>query len=264
MRLVATDLDGTIVRFDGVVTPRTVAAIRACEDAGVPVVMVTGRPPRWLPEVIASTGIGGLAVCANGAVIYDIAEQRVHQTWTIDSEAVLAVAEILRRELPGAAMALETTSGVMLEPEYQSTFTALHDYPRGPLKELLNIDPTAPVIKILVRAPGGGDQLLEVARRVVGDQVEATHSNAADNLLELGPGGVSKAVTLARLVADLGISQADVVAFGDQPNDVPMLEWAGVGVAMCGGHPAALAVADEIAPPCNDDGVAQVLERLLA
>jgi hydroxymethylpyrimidine pyrophosphatase-like HAD family hydrolase len=90
------------------------------------------------------------------------------------------------------------------------------------------------------------------------------HSDAADSLLEIAALGVSKASTLAVLAEEQGLGPQDVVAFGDMPNDVPMLRWAGLGVAVADAHPEALAAASLVAPACSDDGVAQVVERLLA
>ena len=80
----------------------------------------------------------------------------------------------------------------------------------------------------------------------------------------MGPLGVNKAVTLAEYAAARGIDAADVVAFGDMPNDVEMLGWAGAGYAMASGHPQALAAAALQAPRFEDDGVAQVIESRLA
>lgn len=262
MRLVATDLDGTIVGRDGAVSPRTIAALRACEQQRVPVVIVTGRPPRWLHDVLDATDLHGLAVAANGAVLYDCATRVVNRAWTIPPEIVLETVERLRVELPDLTAAIETPTGYLREPGYVSSWVDADEPPRAPLAELLQSAPDG-VIKILVRGPGTGDELLAVARRLVPDLVEATHSNSLDNLLELGPAGVSKAVTLEWLAATHGVDRHGVVAFGDQPNDIPMLRWAGVGYAMANGHPDALAAADEIAPPCAEDGVAQVLEARL-
>ena len=91
-----------------------------------------------------------------------------------------------------------------------------------------------------------------------------THSAPNEALLELSVPGINKSVTLAGYASDLGIAAADVVAFGDMPNDIQMLEWAGQGYAMASGHPTAIAAAKHRAPSLDDDGVAQVLESLLA
>ncbi len=263
MQFVATDLDGTIVRPDLTVSARTVEALRACERAGIPVAIVTGRPPRWLPDAITATGIRGLAICANGAAVYDCATHELHQSWTIPTDVVLRTVDTLRQHLPEVSVALETTTGYLREPGYRAVHNDDDHRLRATLPELLERAGDS-VIKVLIRAGGRGDDLLRIARSQVGELVEATHSNAADNLLELGPSGVSKAVTLAYLVERLGFAAADVIAFGDQPNDIPMLRWAGEGVAMADGHPAALRAADLVAPACADDGVAQILEARLA
>ena len=106
--------------------------------------------------------------------------------------------------------------------------------------------------------------MLEVARAALDGVASPTHSNPRDCLVEVSRLGVSKAVALAELAAERGVAQADVVAFGDMPNDIEMLRWAGVGYAMADGHAHAIEAADETAPPLGQDGVAQVLERLLA
>src|SRR4051794_30521109 len=96
MRLVATDLDGTIVAPDGSISRRTIAALAACQDAGVTVVYVTGRPPRWMPDVVRQTGHAGLALCANGAAIYDLATDQIRKVCALPRETVLEVAARLR------------------------------------------------------------------------------------------------------------------------------------------------------------------------
>lgn len=262
MQLVATDLDGTIVPREGAVSPRTIAALRACERAAVPVVVVTGRPTRWLPATLAETGLSGYAICANGAVVYDCARHRIERAWTIPLDTVAEVVRRLRSELTDPVVALETTTGFLREPGYHTSYADTEVRPRLSVEQMLAQRPD--VVKVLVRARGLGDDLLDTARAVAGDLVEPTHSNASDNLLELGPAGVSKAVTLERLCHARGVSASSVIAFGDQPNDIPMLVWAGVGYAMADGHPHAIAAADEVAPPCAQDGVAQVLETRLA
>ena len=106
--------------------------------------------------------------------------------------------------------------------------------------------------------------MLERAAPALSGVVEVTHSDANDSLLELSALGVTKGTTLANLAARWGIQQHEVVAFGDMPNDVEMLRWAGRGYAVGNAHPLDLEVADEHAPSIDDDGVAEVVERLLS
>jgi len=252
---------------------RTVRVLTACEAAGVGVVFVTGRPVRWMAGVADATGHHGVAVCANGAVVYDLADEAVLRTRALPVRTVLEVAERLRAVLPGAVFALETLAGYRRELEFMPYHEAARRAPTGTLAELLAVDPV--VIKVLCRvetpdAAGGpvermlADPLLAVAREVLAGVAEPVHSDPTGGLLEISARGVSKASTLAQLATELGISAADVVAFGDMPNDVPMLRWAGRSYAMADGHPEAVEAADDVAPPCEQDGVAQVLERLLA
>jgi hydroxymethylpyrimidine pyrophosphatase-like HAD family hydrolase len=262
MRMVACDLDGTIVRPDGTVSPRTVAALASCERAGVRVVFVTGRPPRWMAPVAAATGHHGIAVCANGAIVYDLAAERVITTRGIPAAEVHRVARAMLAAVPGGAFALETADGFRREPAYRPRWPGAEG-PVAPLDELLADAPV--VLKMLYRLDRGtADDMLAAARGALDGLAEPVHSDATDSLLEIAALGVSKASTLAVLAEQQGLGPRDVVAFGDMPNDVPMLRWAGMGVAVADGHPEAIAAASFVAPACIDDGVAQVVERLLA
>ncbi len=260
--MVATDLDGTIVPAGGTISDRTVAVLAECERRGVDVVFVTGRPTRWLKPVAEQTRHTGLAVCANGAAVYDLHTEQVVEAHGLSADAVLDVTERLRGALPGAAFALETVDGYRREPGFMPRHEAARLAPTGTLDELVADDPV--VLKILCRdETRTADALLATARDLLGGIAEPVHSDPAGHLLEVAAAGVSKATTLARLAAERGIDPGDVVAFGDMPNDVPMLRWAGRSWAMAGGHPEAIAAAGAVAPPCVEDGVARVVEELL-
>ncbi len=257
-RLVATDLDGTIVRSDGTISVRTRAAIAAVEAAGVPFVMVTGRPPRWMHEIADATGHRGLAVCANGAVVYDLHAQQVVRTDLLSSAAARAVVASLRRDLPGITFAVERhDTGFAHEPAYRPRWDSADPVTQAPVEQLL----ATGVVKLLARHEDmGADDLLAAARVAVGEGATLTHSSS-DGLLEVSAAGVSKASGLAALAASYGVAAADVVAFGDMPNDLPMLTWAGRAFAVANAHPEVLEAADEVTAGHDEDGVAQVLER---
>ena len=256
-RLVASDLDGTIVRSDGTVSDHTRELVARVEAAGSVFVMVTGRPPRWMPPVAHVTGHKGLAVCANGALLYDLHTEQVVRSHLIDSSAAAEVVAALRREVPGVAFAVERSdSGFAHEPGYNPRYD-LGITATGRVEDLL----AEGAVKLLVRHEGmGSDELLAAGRRAVGDLAECTHSSA-DGLLEISAAGISKASGLAALAEDLGIDAADTVAFGDMPNDLPMLSWAGRSFAVGNAHPEVLEAADEVTGSNDDDGVAAVLER---
>jgi Cof subfamily protein (haloacid dehalogenase superfamily) len=262
IRLVATDLDGTLVHSDGSVTARTRAALVAAEDAGIEVVFVTGRPLRWAEEVFEHVGGHGLAVVSNGALVWDVAGAGPALERPIAPGTALEVARRLRRVLPGITFGTETLAGWSMEPGYPAH--PADDDPRrrprrtAPFEELAD----EPVLKLLGLCPGSDpDELLAVAEPVVGDLVTVTHSSFP--LLEISALGVTKATTLALLCAERGITAAEVLALGDMPNDLPMLAWAGTSYAMANAHPSVRAAAQHLAPANDDDGVAQVLESLL-
>jgi len=262
MRLVACDLDGTVVRPDLTISERTLRALAACQDAGVGVLFVTGRPPRWMAPVAEATGHRGVVICGNGAVVYDLGAEAVVQVRALAPTDVLATVEALRDVLDDASFAFETIAGFRREPQFMPRHEAARLAPVVTVDEV--VAEAAQVIKVLCRSESRlADAMLSLARTALRGVAEPVHSNAAGNMLEISALGVSKASTLALLAEQRGLGPADVVAFGDMPNDVPMLRWAGVGYAMADGHPEAIAAADAVAPRCAEDGVAQVLEQLL-
>jgi len=268
MRMVACDLDGTIVGADGTISTRTLAALAECERLGIHVVFVTGRPPRWMEPIVAMTGHQGLALCGNGAVVLDLATNKVVSSSGLSPETVLEAASRLREHIPGVTFALETLNGYRREDGYFPLHQAALEAATGVLEDLLADCPV--VIKLLCRQgrPQYGsldsDGMLAIARTQLAGLVEVVHSDPANFMLEISAPGVTKASALAWLAGSLDVTADEVVAFGDMPNDVPMLAWAGAGYAMAGGHPEAIAAAPFQAPPCAEDGVAQVLEDLLA
>ncbi|MCW2601344.1 MAG: HAD-superfamily hydrolase, subfamily [Frankiales bacterium] len=257
-RLVGTDLDGTIVRSDGTISARTRAAIGAVEDAGATFVMVTGRPTRWMKVVAEQTGHHGIAVCANGALVYDLHAEQVMESFLLSAHVGRQVAAALRDKIPGIAFAVERLDLPFAhEPSYKPRWDSADPLTQGPVEELLSAD----VVKLLARHEElGSDDLLATAQAVVGDAATLTHSSG-DGLLEISAAGISKATGLAMLAAERGVSAEDVVAFGDMPNDLPMLTWAGLGVAVANAHPSVLEAADEVTSSNDDDGVAEVLAR---
>ncbi len=261
--LVATDLDGTVVGHDDSVSPRTAAALRAVEAAGAHLVLVTGRPVRWMSGVVEQIGHAGAAICANGAVVYDLRNEQVVRTYPLAAATAPEVVTRLRQVLTAPTFAAETVEGFVHDPAYLPRWDAgLFDSARA-IEDVLAGD--VPVLKLLVRdETSDGDSMLAAASRVLDGLAVPTHSNVNDCLLEISALGVDKGATLARVAADLGVEPESVVAFGDMPNDVPMLTWAGRGYAVLGGHPAALAATTYRAGAVTDDGVAQILEDLLA
>jgi len=289
-QLIATDLDGTIIPYSqthtGYVSPRTLDAFAAAIDAGIGIAFVTGRPMRWMPALAPVLGSMGPTIVSNGAVIYDMNSDRVIEAHPMDQHLVADVTNQLRRLFSGAIFGAETLTGLVIEPEFIPASV------RAEAREVdyavaATADPPAQVasrssrwieteritdrlaehpeiVKLMVKVNGHDpDDLLLAVRSHFGPLVQVTHSVPGVALLEISRGDVHKAATLADYAASLGIHANDVVAFGDQRNDEEMLRWAGTGYAVKSGHPDLLAQADVVAPACDDDGVAQIVEHLL-
>src|SRR3954466_11806640 len=123
-RVVATDLDGTIVRSDGTISERTRRALTAAEQAGAMVVIVTGRPPRWLHGIAEETGHHGLAICANGALVYDLHSEEVVESHPLEVADALRLVGELRAAIPGLGFGGESIdTGFAHEPAYQPRWT---------------------------------------------------------------------------------------------------------------------------------------------
>jgi HAD superfamily hydrolase (TIGR01484 family) len=259
-RLVATDLDGTLLRSDGTIDARTRRALAAVEAAGVPVVLCTARPPRWMRPLAQATGHRGLAVCGNGSIIFDLHTETVLETFPFAVEVAREVVARMRDALPDTTWAIERHGAFAREPRYVPHWPVPDDTIVEELDALL----AEPALQLMVRHPWlTGDELLARARELIGDLAELSHSSNADTLLEIGAAGVSKASGLAVLCERQGIDRAEVLAFGDMPNDLAMLEWAGRSIAVANAHAEVMRIADEVTASNDEGGVAQVLERLL-
>jgi Cof subfamily protein (haloacid dehalogenase superfamily) len=259
--LVATDLDGTLLRGDDTFSDRSLLALARVTDAGARHLVVTGRPaPRVRPLLEHLRG-RGLAVCGQGAQVYDAGADRLLWSVTLDRELAETALGKIEAEV-GQVYAAVDQDGVdgltLIEPGYRMphpTLPALRVERRDDLW-------CAPISKVLLRHPDlSDDELAATARSVVGSLATVTMSGPGT--VELQPCGVTKATGLALAAEHLGVGPADTVAFGDMPNDVPMFDWAAYGIAMANAHPELKAVADEVTTSNEDDGVAVVLERLL-
>ncbi|PVE09074.1 hydrolase [Streptomyces scopuliridis RB72] len=260
-RLVATDLDGTLLREDGTVSGRTREALAAVSAAGAAHIIVTGRAVPWTRHILDDLGYEGLAVCGQGAQVYHAGEHRLLTSLTLDRQlAGLALAKIEGEVGPLAlAVSRDGLDGdVLVGPGYRLQ--------EGPLPTVLVDDPaelwSAPLNKVYIQHPElDDDALAQAARATVGSLVDVVMAGAG--VVEILPLGLTKATGLSLAARRLGVKAADTIAFGDMPNDIPMFGWARHGVAMANAHEELKAVADEITASNEDDGIALVLEKLL-
>jgi Cof subfamily protein (haloacid dehalogenase superfamily) len=260
-QLIATDLDGTLLRPDGTVSQRTREALAAATAAGAAHIVVTGRSVPWTRHILDDLGYRGLAVCGQGAQVYDAGGHRLLTSVTLDRRiATLALAKIEAEVGPLllAASRDGLDGEVLVSPGYR-----VHE---GPLPYQPIRDPedlwSAPLNKVYLQHPRlGDDELAEAARQAVGGLVGVTM--AGEGIVEILPLGLTKATGLSLAARRLGLTAADTIAFGDMPNDVPMFAWAAHGVAMANAHEELKAVADEVTLSNEEDGIAVALERLL-
>ncbi|GAA5613088.1 HAD family phosphatase [Streptomyces platensis] len=259
-KLIATDLDGTLLRADETVSERTRRALAAATAAGAAHIVVTGRAVPWTRHILDALDYQGLAVCGQGGQVYHAGEHRLLTSVTLDRQlAGLALAKIEAEVGPlYLAASRDGLAGeVLVGPGYRVQ--------EGPLPNVLMDDPadlwTAPINKVYIQHPTLDDDALALAaRQVAGDLVGVTV--AGEGIVELLPLGLSKATGLSLAARRLGLTAKDTIAFGDMPNDIPMFGWAAHGVAMANAHDELKAVADEFTASHEDDGVAVVLERL--
>ncbi len=264
-KLVATDLDGTLVRSDDTVSAYSQLVLHRVRAAGIPVVGVTGRGPRLIDLCRRDIPAADYLVLGQGGRVVDLTEP----------PNVITLAD---RALPGPVVAsvldgLEAVVGPL------SVLVEALDTPESPLwgephpawRYPEVVEPrsrvdclTGQVIKVFAHSDRcSADELLAVARELFGDVVSVTQAGLG--YLEICPPGVTKATGLAVVAAQLGVDPDNVLVFGDMPNDLPMLAWAGWGrVAVANAHPEVRAAADEVTFSNDDDGVAAYLDRLLA
>ncbi|MDX2675850.1 HAD family hydrolase [Streptomyces sp. NY05-11A] len=258
--LIATDLDGTLLRGDDTFSDRSLDALARVAAAGARHLVVTGRPAPRVRPLLDRLHSRGLAVCGQGAQLYDAGADRLLWSVTLDRELAETALGKIEAEV-GQLYAAVDQDGVdgltLIEPGYRMphpTLPALRVDRRDDLW-------CEPISKVLLRHPAlSDDELAATARAAVGSLATVTMSGPGT--VELQPCGITKATGLALAAEHLGLRPEDTVAFGDMPNDIPMFDWAARGVAMANAHPELKAVADEVTTSNEDDGVAVVLERL--
>ena len=261
--LIATDIDGTLIRSDRTLSRRTADVLDRINTAGTPVVLVTGRPVRWLAQLYDQLHEPLPAVCANGAVVYDPDTDEVLRATPLDTDLLLDVAKRLRDAVPDVILAVEIEDGRGFR--HEDRWPRLEDDLDHAVKVIATPDEltSVPAVKLLARAAAhqNSDDFAALVSASLGDIAEATHSSWS-GLVEISAAGVTKAAGLAWLCSREGIDAAQVLAFGDMPNDVPLLSWAGRAVAVGNAHPAVRAVADDVTSTNDEDGVAVYLEKL--
>ncbi len=273
-KLIALDVDGCLVPHGGTISQRTRETLMHAQNRGMKVVLVTARPPRWVPPVVEALKFDTVAICGNGAITVNTKDFSVLDMVAIPGEAASSVVKEVKRIVPDAVFAAESIEVLRAGPGYQ-------DLPPGAVQReglvpkdryatILSVDSLeemldADVYKIVSETfVLDAEEFLRQAKEVAEHLVAVTRSVAGRSYIEFGPLGLSKAETLHQYANSLDINASEVIAFGDMPNDIEMLKWAGTGVAMGNSHEDVLQIADMIAPHAQDDGIARILEVILS
>jgi Cof subfamily protein (haloacid dehalogenase superfamily) len=258
IRLIASDLDGTLLRTGGSLSEHSRAVLQQVQASGVQLVLVTGRPVRLVRELAQSLGLTGMVICGNGAVLYDPRQDEIVEHFPLTAEVTREVIVRLRRGFPEVAFAIESGLEVAREAAYVRHSKKLG---QGQLDVADALELCAQgASKLIALHPGmPPDEFLLQAQALISELCHVTHAGAP--FIEISATGVTKAWALARHCQQHGIPASDVLAFGDMPNDLPMLEWAAHSVAVANAHPAVLAAARHHTASNDDDGVARFIER---
>jgi hydroxymethylpyrimidine pyrophosphatase-like HAD family hydrolase len=264
VKLIACDLDGTLLRSDRSVSERTRVALGLARRAGVATAVATGRP-RYIAEDVARDLGVDFAVYMNGTQTVRVEDHLVLRDHLLSPGHAYTGIEAARTLIPGAGVSVEFADHTLL---YETGFLDMIPLP-PPAEvstEVARIDLTMlrqPVRKLSVFTDAVEvDDLLDLLAYGLPPHLSASHAGLP--FAELGAPGVSKATALAALVVDLGATADNVIVFGDERNDHEMLVWAGCGVAMGNADSITRSLADLVAGTNDDDGVAAVLERVAA
>ncbi len=285
VRLVATDVDGTILSYaqtmTGELSPRTLEAFRSVREAGVVVVLVTGRPVRALRRISTALELLGPVIASNGAVTYDLAADTPIEAQALTADTLFEAKDLIRSLDPTVSFAAETMAALHMEETFARGslwFDEKHRRAAGVREDEIRLGPLdhtlerstgtlpeeEPALKLLAKTHAmDPDAFIAETQERIGHLVTVTHSAPGVSLLEISAKGVNKAQALHRYAESLGIGAKESIAFGDMPNDVEMLQWAGTSWAVGSAHHMARSAADRVTESCDDDGVALVLEKLL-
>jgi hypothetical protein len=264
--LIATDLDGTLVRSDETVSDRSHQVLARVRAAGIPIVGITGRGPRLLDLCRHDIPEASFLVLAQGGRVVDLtdpAEPLVLLSETVPGQQVLGLIDSLEAVVGPLTVIVEALDApnAPLWGEPHASWRWPEAVQTMPRSQAL----AGPIMKAFVHSPKyATDELLAVARRLVSPEGVSV-TQAGLNYVEICPPGVTKATGLAVVAGSLGVDPRDVLVFGDMPNDLPMFGWAGWGrVAVANAHPEILAIADEVTGSNDENGVAEYLDRLLS
>lgn len=287
-RLLASDLDGTLLTSQGAVSELNRAALERAKNAGIEVVFITGRPARWIDAVCRQTNHQGFVIGGNGAFVADMQKREVIHRVELAPEIALAAVDRIRTVHPDSQFAAERSflrmpiarmtgndykdmqATSLSELEFATCPDYLRDpwiFPEVPVLPVRELASQNDITKLTVK-PGRPekwtpDSWLAEIRPLVSDLVQTTHAGQTLSLVEISALGITKGSALQTLAQQLGVEQHETVAVGDMPNDLEMLNWAGAGWAVANAHPEVLAATSNHLPDHDADALAVLVDRLV-
>lgn len=268
-RLIVSDIDGTLLDRNHRVPKRNREAVSRAVAAGAEFALATGRPFRWIMPVLEQLPVRPVCVTSNGAVIYDSAEDRVLSAHELSPEALAETVNVASRVLQplgGAGFGAERAGGSLLDP-VEELFVVESHYSENALFEgfgLVSVGELVakPAVKLLIRNTDySAPELYELVAPHIDPELAHVTYSMSEGVLEVAAPNVTKRRGIQWLAEHHDIAREDIIAFGDMPNDIEMLEWAGFGVAMENADPALVDVSDATTLPHHQSGVAKVLEH---
>jgi Cof subfamily protein (haloacid dehalogenase superfamily) len=267
VKLIATDIDGTMLRDDGSLSPRVRKAMHAAVDAGIPVVPATGRPLQMGQDIIEASGLDGYWVYANGSLTRHEGRNEDVRAFYIDFDTAVSAIEAVRASLPNCGFAIEFNDRLAYESHFadvvpEALFNEGEDDILEPVLEAR--ERGAQIVKLLAFDTSQFD-MNELQKQIdIVTDGALSSTNSGLRFVELAAEEISKAYALDLLVKDLGIASSEVAAFGDNQNDLAMLRWAGHSFAMANGTDDARATAGGVIGSNEDDALAVAIEEILA
>ncbi len=264
IRLIAIDLDYTLLDSTHQVPAENQLAVGEAREAGVQVVLASARPPRSMRRFHAQLGLATPVVAYNGALVFDLAAGRALRHTAIAPEAASAAVAFLRQVDPLLNITLECEDVWHIDVFDEGLQQVVVEYGIDPPHGIGTVDRvlderSAAVTKILFTAAHLDEAALEELDRRLGSAVCAVRTS--DRLVEVMAAGVSKAQAVEWIANDLGISAAETLALGDNYNDIPLLRWAGIGVAMGNAPETVQRGADVVTLTHDEAGVAAAIRR---
>lgn len=260
-KLIAMDMDGTLLNSDRQISARTKKALFAAKDKGVIITLATGRMYASAKPFAEELALDVPLITYNGALVKNAITEEVYRHNPIPYEVALRIVKLAESGDFHINLYLHDKLYVKEINDYTRLYMSISQMPAHPVGVLSGFFTEAPTKILIIGEAVDLSKLAKMIKQEIGNEVEVTKSHT--NFLEVMSYKSNKGRALEELVAEWGITSSEVMAFGDNYNDLMMIKYAGLGVAM-GNAPAEVReMADLVADTNDQEGLAKVIERLV-